>query len=287
MLQLSNLNRLRAFCAGKSTTPIASNLATGVANTRLLSMWLASTSQQIEDWLNRDIQIASYTEYFDISMDVSQFFIKGAPIVSITTVKEDPSGQFDGDESTLASGSEYYIGPDSRSVVLDIPRSWEKERGLQVVYTGGLAYHGTQSIMNITGLVGVPTARKVVIGGTSGAVATVVSYDAGNSRLTVDSYYGTFQAGETLTEYDNDVDLTASGVSCVFATMYRQALSESHPKLVTACEMQIRFNWKHGTDFEDSAMSKDNTVIGSDIRTDIAIRPEVLNMIRNYRIMMI
>jgi hypothetical protein len=288
MILLSNITRLRSYVVGKTQgDPIGSTGQSGVQNTRMLTNLLSSASQQIEYALNRRFEITSRTEYFDIRQGIKQFWLLGVPVSSITTVKEDSDGQFTGNESTLTAGSEYFVGPDANSVVLDVARSWEKERGLQVIYEGGLAYSGTQSIFNITGLTNTPTAGNVVIGGTSGAVATVVSYDATNSRITVDSYYGIFIEGETLTEYNNDVDQTASGFSCTYATANRQSLAETHPKLVTACEMQVRYNWEHATNFEDSAQTKDGTNFGFDIRTDITLRPEVINMIKDYRLNMV
>lgn len=225
-----------------------------VYNEREITNWIASVSNQIEKYCDRTFKIESHTEYFDTKYNQVKFWVKSPLITAITSVKEDTDGQWDGSESTYDS-TEYYIGYDSSHVVIDEPVG-QSYKGLQIVYTGGLAYHGTRTVLTITGSTGTWTAGQFVLGSTSGALGIVRASTA--TTLTVEVLFGVFEA-ETVTEYTDEAHATTGDASATVSAVSQQSLAESYPDIVRACEIQVRYYWKHKDSFELTSTQKDGT----------------------------
>ena len=184
MLLVSSYDRLRRFLAGQGNDPLTDN----ANNRRDLSVWISSTSAKIEQYLKRSIETESRTEYHDVTYGRDEYWVKGVPISTITSVKVDSSGLFDGSESTLST-DDYYIGAQDASVVLTSPRSWTVRRGIEIIYTGGLATASTRSVFAVADSTGW-TVDDFCFGETSGAFGIVKA--AGSNSLTIEILYGIF-----------------------------------------------------------------------------------------------
>lgn len=246
----------------------------------ILTNWILAVSKTIEKWLNRKLEIESRTEYFDITYNRVQYYVKAIPIVSITSVYSDSSGEFDGDED---EESDYHVGENSRSVVLDYNFSYTAKRGLRIIYTGGLAYHGTRSEYAVSSLVNSFTAGNYVVGETSDAEGIVRS--ASSTSITVEVIRGVFEAGETLTEYTGEGSDGASGTSAVLSSKTTECLAETYPDIVRAAEIQVRYMWKYADSFELSDTSRDGTSRKRpEYKLGKPVTPEAAMILTSYRI---
>ena len=156
------------------------------------------------------------------------------------------------------------------------------KNALRFTYNGGLAYDGVKSGWTLT-TGGVWTAGNYVIGASSGACGTVVSYVGASKLLTIENYYGQFQAGETITQY-TDEGVTPAGVTDVLAALARPGLIDVAFPIVQACEMQIRYMFKHQTDLENMGTNKDGTTLRwrTSIEETSQLLPEVEHMLSPY-----
>jgi hypothetical protein len=234
-------------------------------------------SDRIETYLDRDLETTSYPEYFDVLEGQTEFFVKAYPISSITSVKSDSTGEFDGDESDETN---YHIGAQENSIVLDTPVI-PGRRVLQVVYTGGLATHGVNSVFEITVGSGALVAGKWVEGRTSNAVGYIQSLSG--TTLTVEVLYGIFQDGEIIDEKNSESG-NANGDYVTINSVTSRGLAEAYPVIVEACELQIRYIDDHRSDFENQSTIKGQTTRRalSDQSPD-GLVDEVRNMLRPYK----
>lgn len=92
--------------------------------------------RMVEDYLGRYVFQADRTETFDARDRRSAFFLRGFPVVSVTSVEVDGSGRFDGDEYVVPA-TDYGVDANTGRLrllgVVDDARS-----GVRVTYTGGL-----------------------------------------------------------------------------------------------------------------------------------------------------
>ena len=277
---LSSLNRLRMYCAGRNANPISNSLQ----NNRMLSQWLSAVSGNVEMWLNRTIMIQAYTEYNDMKFQMTEFFMRGRPIVSITDVYTQPSGIWDGSETPL---TDCFIGKDQNSICFPIGMSWVAKNAVRFRYMGGMALHAVNSVFTIPSAPGtVFTVGQFVIGQTSGAVGWVRAYDPVKLLLTIENYYGIFQAGETVNQNTSEDGTGSVVTSTTLSIIVSQSLAESYPDLVTAVDTQIRYMWNYGSDFEKAQVSKDSVRI-RDKRSESAYPfiEEAFNLLQPYRVM--
>jgi len=245
---------------------------------------MQSVSAKIEKYLNRELYIESRTEYFDIVYANMQFWVNAPPITTLTTVKIDSSGQFDGSsESTLTSGSDYYTSNNDDAVVLTNPKSFSGFKAVQIVYTGGLAYHATRSTFAVTSTGGTWMAGMYCVGATSLAVGLVISATA--TVLVIEVLYGVFEVDETLTEYTDEEQTAATGKTATLDSKTYTALCEAYPTIVTACEMEIRYIKKYKDGYENTGVTKDGNTIRRDSRESrrLRLQPEVIDMLDPYR----
>lgn len=248
-------------------------------------MWLISVSDQIEKYLNRSLLIEARTEYYDAKYQKDEFFIKGAPVTTLTSVYIDSSGLWDGSESELSNP---YIGADSRSIVLANMLNWTARKGIRIIYTGGMAYHPVNSIFVVTNS-NTPTVGNYMKGGTSGAIGIVSAWDNSTKKLTIENYYGKFEVGETLTEYTDEGETeTTPAVTATLDSVDRWSLAEAYPPIASAAEMQCRYYWVHSTDFENTGSMKDGTTTRQrQDRRVLPLLPEVMNLLAPYRRMIL
>lgn len=234
---------------------------------RLLS-WQAACSAKIESLCNRSFIIESRTEYFNTGARQRSYFPKAYPIVSITSVKADSMGMFDGDsEYTLQSATDYHVGIDSLWLDLLVPVA-AANRGLQLVYTGGLAYHEVRSTFTVGSISGTPAAGNWCTNATGTAVGIVRSF--ASTTLVVENVYGVFRVDDVLSFAAKEDSLfdalgavssqgVISGVAATITVITQQSLAEAYPALERAMEVEARYMAKHQLDFENVSTMNDQT----------------------------
>ena len=268
-MQLTSWRRLRHIL-GKNEP-----LADDFINKRIYLPMIASISSRIETYLDRIIKLDTYTEYFDTLAGQRNYPVKAWPISSVTSVKSDSLGLYDGSESTE---SNYYIGIDSNAVVLDssvVPA----RKGLQIVYIGGLALHGTQSQFVLASEGGTEIAAgNYVRGQTSGASGYVIEKTL--TTITIEVLYGYFQEDETIEAAAGEDDDAISGATAVLDSVTLRCLAESYPDIVLACEMEIRYMVDHRFDYENFSTGKNTT--RKDMTQDYNLLPEVRSLLDTY-----
>jgi hypothetical protein len=237
----------------------------------------------VEKHLNRTVLYGAKTEYFDIGYNRREFFVSAYPINAITSVKEDSEGLFDGSESTLSS-TEYHVGVDSASVILLSDVGYTAKRGLQVVYTGGMAAHAVRTTLAIESSTGTWTVVKYVIGGTSGAVGIVKA--ASSTAMTIETLQGVWEAGETLTEYDSEGTQGSSDGTATVTSITAQSLCEAYPAITRACEMEVRYMWEHKLDMENSSTQFEG-VAQREFSAKYELLPQSQKMLAPYRRLML
>lgn len=275
MFALTSYERLRRYCAGTSSDPLTDN----EKNRRELTQWIGTVSNQIERYCGREFHIEARTEYFDLTYNKKSFQVKAPPITTLTSLYLDSTGQWDGSES---QDSDAFIGIDSRSANLYSIQDYEAYKAVRVIYTGGLALSATQSVYGITGSSGTWTTGKFVIGDTSRAMGIVRAVSA--ASMTIEVLNGLFQLDEGVTEQDTEAAVGNSDGTATLDSATSLSLAEAYPELVNAAEMQIRYNWKHKHDFENTATDERGQT--SRDRTQgrmLNLQPEAVALIEPYR----
>jgi len=240
--------------------------------------WILAASKQIEKHLKRELTIGNYTEYFDtLSERDVQFFVKAYPIITLTSVYRDTEGKWDStNESEI---DDCIIGKNSDSVVTPLSPEVLAYKSTRVIYTGGLAYSGVNSLFTCV-ITGTWTVGTYCYGQTSEAVGILKSKTA--TTLTIENLYGIFEAGETLAEYSDENLTTATTNTAVLTTITRQSLVEQYPDIVRACEIQVRYYWKHKDDFELSSTQKDGTNQRSMYDSKESLTNEAMKFLQPY-----
>jgi len=251
MIQLTSYNRMLRYLSAVAGSPLTDSKA----QKQMIVNWILTASKQIEKYLKRELLIANYTEYFDVQSEKDvQFYVKSFPVITLTDVYQDSTGEWDTSESEI---EDCIINKDLNGIVLPVATSIFGFKTLRIRYNGGMSYYGVLSIFELSTIVGTWTVGTFVVGGTSEAVGIVKAFSG--TSLTVEILYGIFESLETLTEY-SDEDLTTIGdASAILASITKQSLVEQYPDIVRACEIQVRYYWKHKDDFEISSTQKDGT----------------------------
>ena len=273
---LSSLRRLRLYLSGQSD-PL---LANTVANNRVLHNWLVTTSQDIENYLKRDLHIEERTQYFDIEYGRIDYWLKAFPVITLTSIYEDSTGLWDGNNESEIEDS---IVNASGRITLPYTLSYSAAKALRVIYTGGLAYDPVISVVVLESGAGDFTVGRYIVGNTSGAVGIVTAYSL--LSLTIEQYYGQFQVGEVLTQYDDEIVTESSpSVTGTISSFTRESLLNIYPSIVLACEMQIRYMRQHQMDFENTGTTKDGTTIrrSNPARIKYPLQEEVLDKLVPY-----
>ena len=255
----------------------ATSLGNTVLAQRQVQALVHSVSAQVTKFLDKEIFIKSYTEFFDTIYDKWSYKTAVSPVWSITSVETDQSATFDGSESTVNS-SNYFISTYQDGVVVDGVSFDNAERALKIVYSGGMAYHPVNSVFVITNSF---TADNYVIGGTTGAMGRVVSADA--TTATIEVLTGVFEAGELLTEYEDLTNQISTGEDGTIDSVTSRALAESHSDITEAVEMQIRYMYQHKDDFENSGTTSEGETIRRSDGSPAKLQAEVRMILDPYR----
>jgi len=251
MLQLTSYNRMLRYLSAVAGSPLTDSKA----QKQMIVNWILTSSKQIEKYLKRELSIGNYIEYFNIQSEKDiQFYVKSYPIITLTDVYEDSTGKWDTSESEI---TDCIINKDSNGFILPVNPSILGLKTLRIRYTGGMAYYGVLSVFELSTIVGTLSVGSFVVGGTSEAVGIIKAISG--TSLTVEILYGIFEALETLTEYSDEELTTIGDASAILSSITKQSLVEQYPDIVRACEIQVRYYWKHKDDFEISSTQKDGT----------------------------
>jgi hypothetical protein len=207
------------------------------------------------------------------------------PLVSITSVKADTMGRYDGTSDYTLDSADYRIGTDSMSVVLNTSPT-PALGGLQIVSTGGLAYHATRSVF--AGTISGVSNGWYCTNETGTAVGIVRANSA--SSITIENLYGVFGGTDTLyfaTKEESLFESTSrqSSASAVLTSITQQSLSESCPDLERAVEIEVRYMAQHQRDFENVSSMNDQTQRrqNSVYQKEYVFQQETLAILGRYR----
>jgi hypothetical protein len=246
---------------------------------------LAGVSLNIEDWLDRDIEVLARTEYFDTEDGQRVFFPRAFPLLTITSVYSSANGRYEGEETQEA---DYHKGRGDRSLVLGSPYPASTRRGLRLIHTSGLASHEVESTFVVT-VTQAFTVERFVRGSRSGAFGRVVTPTAG--AFVIENIAGIFRVGDVLSEYlAEDFKGSATAAAGTIVSITTQGLAEAHPVITLAAEFEINYLYKNtknsalwtaGTSKEGT--TKDGAFLGYAPYQPKPLRPETQRMLHGYR----
>jgi len=270
-MNLTSWRRARYFLGGN--TPLTDD----AVNKRKFLSWIPAISRKIEEYLNRDLELKSHTEYFDTLPKTIEYPVRNFPITVLTSVKSDSTGEFTGSETTE---SDTYIGSQERSICLQTPVIPAK-RGLEVVYTGGLAASGTQSTFTIENEGSEAFVAGVFAEGqTSGAMGYVISKTL--TTIVIEVLYGRFEVGEQIAGSATETGSKTADQTADIASADVRCIAEEYTDLTVACELEIRYMNDHRGDYENFSTSR-----GSQSRRankfEHEFLPEVASILDRYR----
>lgn len=267
---------MRRYISSSDGTPLTDSKGLK----RELVNWIAAASRQVENFLNRQLEVKRYTEYFDTPTErFSEFRVAGFPISALISVYLDADGEFDGSESEV---TDCIIGANSDSVVLPDQPAYLGKKTHRAIYTGGLAKDGVRSTFKVANLASTWTVDKFAYGQSSEAVGLVKTFST--TSLEVENLYGVFEEDETLKCYSDEDLTTALGGTATLDEILYQSLAESHPDIVRAAEIQTRYYWKHKDDFELASTQRDATnQRASFAQNRNRLQPEVEMLLEPYR----
>lgn len=277
------------------------------AEDHILGRLVGAASKAIVSWLRREdqsgadaLELKSRTEYLDPTPGEKAFYPLAYPITSVTSIYVDGYGTYTGSEQALDS-TWYYTSGNRRFIqfatVPSLP-DWTGfplvPRGMRLIYTAGLAPDPVRSTWTATGA-DTLTVGKYVQGRDSLAIGRIFAADA--SSLGYECLAGQFQA-EVVDEFarvnsslqDNGTleptgnTATLSAVKTV-AGIPQLSLAESHPALVEACEMHVRFLRSNRNNFENLTVSQDGAtrISRADLKNEYELLPEIKAMLAPYR----
>jgi len=237
----------------------------------MLRQLVSASSQAIERYLDRHLESKSRTEQYGMEPWQRLLFLRGYPVATLTSIKDDIERAFTGSAIT---STDYYHDSERGIVTFDKYIPVYGPGVLQVVYSGGMA----ATVIRMTGVIGAVTgtmtASNVVSGGTSLGRGTIVSISSGVS-IVVDVSSGQFLAGETLT------DVTASG-TCTLSSITVEPLVSLYPDVMMACEAQVMYLWQRRKMEGLTTLSADGSSISLEQPTTDLI-PGVRGILNRHR----
>ena len=256
-----------------------------LTNRQKLLGWQASASRIVETYCHRSFIIEARTELFDVTPQQRAFRPMGVPLVSVSTVKADTLGRYDGTSDYTIDSDNYRIGTDSMSLVLNYLVT-PGLGALQIVSTGGLAYHPVRSVF--AGTISGVTNGWYATNATGTAVGIVRANSA--TSITIENLYGVFDEDDTLSfatkeESLFDTNSLQASASATLTAITQQSLSEAYPDLERAVEIEVRYMAQHQRDFEnvstmnDQTHRRQNTVF----QREYTFQPETLAILGRYR----
>jgi hypothetical protein len=242
---------------------------------------LVAVSRNIEEYLKREIELRSRTEYFDSEAQQRIYFTKAFPISSVTHLWTTVTGKFTGEE---VEETDLHLGIDSRYVVLR-RNVGQYLRSVKIEYIGGLAADAVNSTFTLTSVGSAAFEEgQYVRGSKSRAVGKVVSNDPSTSII-IENIYGVFRVGDNLTAYIKE-DLSGNAVNNTGGTISAidsQSLVEAHPAIALATEFEVNYLYKNSTN--SSLWVQSTNKEGTQKRLldiEYNLQPETQMMLRGY-----
>lgn len=106
-------------------------------HTGLLGDIVTATSARVEEYLGRDAQVASRTEFFDSEPSLFRIVLSAYPVTSVAGIWYDPVRAYD--SSSQIAASEYAVDTDRGFVSFDRMTFVVAPRGIKITYTAGMA----------------------------------------------------------------------------------------------------------------------------------------------------
>lgn len=251
---LTSLNRL-SFFLGKDVgegriNGIDKDTEEQRRNRRSIMSWAQSVSQSAETYTRREFMITERTQFFNTVPSQITFSVNAIPLVSISEVAQDVTGQFDGAETTLIQGVDYFFSCTGSTVTMWFPLLVAGNNSLRIKYSGGLAYHPVNSTFSLSSIAGTSNliAGNYVYGSTSEARGKVVSFLT--PSIVVENLYGCFVSGERLTVQATLNSQDLSGTSAVIDSIDKQSLVEAFPDIARAVEIEVGYMQRAELSFE-------------------------------------
>lgn len=114
----------------------------------MLTAIIASVSASAVRYMDRQIELVSRTEYFDVEPLMDSVQLSAWPITSITSVHYDPERTYG--TSALIDSDDYTFTEYGRLLIDYCPNGTDRtqRRALKVIYTGGLADDADELVAN-------------------------------------------------------------------------------------------------------------------------------------------
>lgn len=241
-LPLTTLTRAKAACVVGSTTD----------HDDRIRQLITSVSAMIETYLGRHIEEKSRTGIYDVEPGQQLIFLRGYPVKTVTSYKEDISREFSG---SAIDSSNYYTDAGRGAIDFDKYALLWGPGVFQAVYVGGMA--PTTIRMTVAGTPsGSYTASEVVTDGTLDGRGTFVSQTA--SSITFDVTSGTFGVGNTITG-------ATSTRTTVITSITTEPLIHKFSDVVLAAELQIAYMWQRRNVVGTQTLSADGASISLEL----------------------
>lgn len=258
---------------------------TSKVNRRVAMDWVTAISTRIEGYLNRELELKEYTQYFDVDQTKPEYFPKVVPIFEVLSLKYNFLGNFEEDTniSVLDEGFDFIVGLNRTSIVLQ-RQLYTSFKSLELVHRSGLAEHGVNSIYTIDADTLI-VADYWIVGQDSEAVGLVKSVD--DDGITMEILSGIFQDNEDVNVFTNETNYNADTIafSGTMNGVVSRALCESFPEIVRATEIEIRFMDKHKFDFENTATIQGQTMRRQTSKwtTQYELQPETTALLEKHK----
>lgn len=183
-MNLSTVARVKALITSTGTANAGTDAEIAVV--------LATVSEAVEAYLDRETTAAAKTEYFDIEPWTAMVRLRAFPVSALTSVHYDEDQVFGSD--TLLTSSDYYDPTLDRrgSLRFKVPftPSDTRPNALKVIYTGGMAADAASFVTaypDIAGAVDVQTAHEWQRRGALG-VSSINYPDGTTASMTFDRW---------------------------------------------------------------------------------------------------
>jgi hypothetical protein len=269
-IDLTSYDRVRYFLELTQDNPVSK---------RAILNWISTVSARVQDFLAREVLIKSRVEYKNVSSNQNCFPIQAYPITSITLVESDSTGLYSNPSEVLDA----FIGVDQSTIRTQYPLV-EGQNGVRITYLGGLCYHATQSIYTFSSVSGL-VVGQFIEGQSSYALGKVKSITGLNVKLEV--LFGRFQVTEEFKVWNTDA-LTGEleSLAGTITASVELCLAETHPLIVTATEMEIRYLHTHKKDLENIKSSAEGTD-RREATSGYELQPEVRSYLQHYQRIMV
>lgn len=271
-MNLTSVDRVRLYISNVRSDGRADDWDNNYQDAEYLA-WINAVSSNIEIWLNRYVERKERTEYFNTGYNQREYFLSAYPVSAITSVQYDSTGEY----TSASTATNYYVGVNENSVVLDYSLGFVRPKGLRVTYTGGLAEHPVNSIFNIDSTSGWTIGSYAL--SNSGALGKVVSTASG--QITIANWYGVFDT-EPITMYDDETTASTPAVSSTITGIKKRSLAEAYPDIARAAEVEVSYLTRRKFEFEMQDTGVENARFrGFDVTYEL--QPVTRNFLEKYK----